>query len=267
MNAVNLIPLGRRHAEAQRMPGLPFLGLLGALVLSLAGTVAYVEVHDTVSARQHELSQLQARTAQWSAAVARYTPAVTALSQRAKGFVRLGVLLGERYDWSVLLGQIAGVMPADAQLASLAAATPIQAPAPASTGTPATGSGTSTTSTTTTTSTATTAAPAATTAAATGSAITISGCAVSQPVVADTMVALRRLSGVSSVSLSSSSLQGGATGGSSSCALPVQFSLSLQFSSGVASLPLPDVARSATSGQAPTTAQLAASAAPTGAAR
>jgi Tfp pilus assembly protein PilN len=264
MNAVNLIPLERRRAQTPSRPGAPFLGLLGALVLALAGTASYVEVHDTVSTRQSELSHLRAGTAEWSAAAARYTPAIAELSQRAKGFVRLGVLLGERYDWSVLLGQLAGVMPARAQLASLAAATPIQAPAPASTGTPATSAGTATTTTTATTT--PTAAPT-TGGTSAGSAITISGCAASQPVVADTMVALRRLSGVSSVSLSSSSLQGGATGGSSSCALPVQFSLSLQFSSGVASLPLPDVARSATSGQAPTTAQLAASAAPTGAAR
>jgi hypothetical protein len=264
MNAVNLIPLERRGAEAPPLPGAPFLGLLGAFAVALAGTAAYVEVHNTVSARQSELSQLHSASAEWSAAAARYEPAISELSHRATGFVRLGVLLGERYDWSVLLGQLAGVMPAHAELASLAAATPIQTASTASSGgTPAT-SGTTSTSTT---------APTSTTAAATsgvtstGSAITMSGCAVSQPVVADTMVALRRLSGVSTVSLLSSSLQSGTTGGSSSCKLPVQFSLSLQFSAGPALLRLPMAARAGTSGQASTTAQLAANVDSTGAAR
>lgn len=270
MNAVNLIPLERRRAEAARLPGVPFLGLLGALGLALAGTVGYVAAHNSVTARRSELAQLRAGSAAWSAASARYAPAFRALSQRAQGFSRLGVLLDQRYDWSVLLGQLAGVMPAQAQLTSLAAATPIQTPTgTTSGGTPTAAAGTATTSTPTpATSTATTGGTAASSPAApASSSITISGCAASQPVVADTMVALRRLSGVSSVSLSSSTLQGTAATGSGSCRLPVQFGLSLVFSSSPASLLLPAAARGADLAQASTTAQLAASASPSGAAR
>ena len=211
MNAVNLIPLESRRGEAPTLPGVPFLGLVAALVLALGGTFVYVGARNQVSSRQSELAHVQAGTAAWSAAAARYAPAIAALKEQAKGFVQLGALLGERANWSLLLGQIAGVMPAHAQLTSLSAAT----------------NGSSST-----------AATSAGGTAAASSAITIAGCAASQPVVADTMVALRRLSGVSAVSLSSSTLN--QTGGSSSsgstgaasggaCSLPVQFSLALQF--------------------------------------
>ncbi|HET9126375.1 MAG TPA: hypothetical protein VFN65_15960 [Solirubrobacteraceae bacterium] len=271
MNAVNLIPLERRRAEAARLPGLPFLGLLGALVLALAGTVGYVEAHNAVNARRSELTRLRAGTAAWSAAAARYAPAFTALSQRAVGFSRLAVLLDQRYGWSVLLGQLAGVMPAHAQITSLAAATPIQLPAAPATGAAAPAAGTATTSTSSSSTTTTTSPAGASSltssATSTGAPITISGCAASQPVVADTMVALRRLSGVSSVSLSSSALKGTAATGSGSCRLPVQFSLSLQFSASPASLLLPRAARGAGLGETSTTAQLAASTTPAGAAR
>lgn len=273
MNAVNLIPLERRHAGAPRLPGAPFVGLFAALVLALGGTVAYVEVHNTVTSRQSELSHLRTGTAEWSAAAARYTPAISALSGRVKGFAQLGVLLGQRYDWSVLLGQIAGVMPAHAQLASLSASTPAPASTTPSSGGASTSSGgTATTSGATATTSGATATTSTAATAPTGgtsdtSAITITACAVSEPVVADTMVALRRLSGVSAVSLLSSSQAGSAAAGSSTCKLPVQFNLTLQFAPGMALLRLPDVARAGSSGQTSATAQLASSTQPTGATR
>lgn len=205
MNAVNLIPLERRRADAPGLPGVPFCGLVVTLLLALAGTFSYINARERVSTRQSSLAHVQAVSAQWSAAAARYTPAVNGLTHRANGFVQLGTLLGERADWSLLLGQLAGVMPAHAQLTSLSANA--------------------------------TAASASTAPASTGSGITISGCALSQPVVADTMVALRRLSGVSSVSLSSAARQTTSAGAASSaCQLPVQFSLSLQFDPTVALL-------------------------------
>lgn len=205
MNAVNLIPLERRRGEAPSLPGIPFIGLVAALVIALGATFVYVGARNQVATRSSELSHVQAGTAAWSASAARYAPAIATLKQQAKGFVQLGALLGERANWSLLLGQIAGVMPARAQLTSLSATTSGSASASAS----------STTSTT----------------PATGSGITVSGCAATQPVVADTMIALRRLSGVSAVSLSSSTRNqaGGSSGATSACTLPVQFNLTLQF--------------------------------------
>ena len=205
MNAVNLIPLERRRGEAPSLPGIPFIGLVAALVIALGATFVYVGARNQVSTRSSELSHVQAGTAAWSASAARYAPAIATLKQQTKGFVQLGALLGERANWSLLLGQIAGVMPARAQLSSLSAAASGSTSASAS----------STTSTT----------------PATGSGITISGCAATQPVVADTMIALRRLSGVSAVSLSSSTRNqaGASSGAAGACTLPVQFNLTLQF--------------------------------------
>jgi len=246
MNAVNLIPLDSRRSELPTLPGVPFLGLLGALAVALTGTIVYAHERGEVSSRQSELSQIQSVTAQWNAAASRYAPAITTVKQHEKRFVELGVLLGERADWSLLLSQLAGVMPAHAQLSSLAAT----ASAPA-------------TSTTTSTSTAT----------STGSGITISGCAASQPAVANTMVALRRVSGVTAVNLASSALSssGGSSGSASSgsCSLPVQFSLNLQFSPAVGAVQLLEGEGflGAHGAQASTTAQVAADTKSTGAAQ
>jgi Tfp pilus assembly protein PilN len=205
MNAVNLIPLERRRGETPSLPGVPFIGLVAALVLALAGTFVYVGAHNTVSTRQSELAGVQAGTAEWTEAASKYAPAIATLKQRTKRFVQLGTVLAQRAEWSVLLGQLAGVMPAHAQLTSMSAAANASASTAAS-GTPAT------------------------------PGITLSGCATSQAVVADTMIALRRLSGVSTVSLSDSTLQGGSAGSASSgaatpgsCKAAVMFSLTLQF--------------------------------------
>lgn len=211
MNAVNLIPLESRRGDTLSLPGVPFLGVIGALGLVLAGSVLYVEARNEVSTRQSELTHIQAGTTQWTTAAARYAPDVATVKHHAKSYVQLGALLGERADWSLVLGQLAEVMPAHAELSTLSAT--------AAGPTGGTTSGAAPSSSTST--------------AGAGSGIQISGCAASQPVVADTLVALRRLSGVSSVSLSSSSLQSaGGSGGaatSGTCALPVKFSVTVQF--------------------------------------
>jgi Tfp pilus assembly protein PilN len=216
MNAVNLIPLERRRSETPTLPGVPFLGLVVVLLVALGATFVYVGASERVSTRQGELTHINAATAAWTADAARYAPAVSGLKHYAKGFAQLSTLLGQRADWSLLLGQLAGVMPAQAQLTALTASAgqASSGGASASTGAPASASG-----------------------------ITLSGCAASQPVVANTMVALRRLSGVSAVSLSTASRQSaGSGGGASGCSFPIQFSLSLQFSPAVGLVQILDTA-------------------------
>jgi Tfp pilus assembly protein PilN len=213
MNAVNLIPLERRRADTPSLPGAPFLGLVGVLVVALAATFLYVSADNRVSTRQAELSRIHAGTNAWSAAAARYAPAVAGLKHDASRFTQVDGLLSQRANWSLLLTQLAGAMPAQAQLDSLSASGP-------------TAGGTTT---------ASTASSASTTggAATASSGINITGCAASEPVVADTMIALRRLSGVSAVNLlssvaTSSNGTGSSVSGGGACSGD-DFTLSLQF--------------------------------------
>lgn len=213
MNAVNLIPVESRRIDAPGLPGAPFLGLLAALVVALAGTVVYVNARNNVSARRSELAQVNAGTAEWSAVAGRYTTAVDAVKHRAEGFEQLGALLGEQADWSLLLSQLAGVMPAHAYVTTMNATTGLS-----------TGAGASGTSTA-------------------GPGITMAGCAASQPIVADTMIALRRMTGVAHVSLSSAGLSGGggsdsAGGGNCPLPTPVYYNILLEFSPSASAIQL-----------------------------
>jgi Tfp pilus assembly protein PilN len=215
MNAVNLIPAEHRRS-AVSAPGYPFLGLLGGLLVVLLATVVYIGARNDVSTKRSELAQVQAGVTQWSAAAERYAPYVSAAAHHQKTLTQVNGLLEERYDWSQLLGQIAGVMPAHAALSSVTAVTGA--------------------------------------AAAGGSSIQVAACAVSQSVVADTMVALRRISGVSEVSLSTSA-RGGAGSGSGQCSLPIQFQVSVAF--GAAQAPASTASSAATTSSAPAPAATA----------
>lgn len=212
MNAVNLLPPG-----AGRRPALglsvsrPFLGLVAVLAVVLGATVLYFSARDTVSSRQAQLRALNAATARWTAAAAAFGPSVEAYGARQRTIGAVRALAVQRYHWSTLLTQIAGRLPADAALSSLVAAAPTSAGGASSAST-----GASTGATTGTSS----------------NGIAISGCAASQNVVATTMTALRHVTGVSQVTLSSSGKASASTSASGSgCSLPVQFSITLSFAS------------------------------------
>ena len=211
MNAVNLLPAGAvRGRGAGLSVSRPFLGLVATLGIALVATILYVSAHDTVNSRQTELHRLQAATARWTAAAAAYDPAVEASSVRAKTIATVRTLSDERYDWSTLLTQIAWRLPAHAELSSL------EATAPTTTAVPLTSDATSTIG-------------------ATSNGIEIAACATSQNVVAATMTSLRRVAGVSQVTLSSSSRSGATSAvGGASCSLPIQFTVTLSFTSSAA---------------------------------
>ena len=218
MNAVNLIPADARRKGRSVPTGLPFLGLVAGLVVVLVTTVLFVLAHDRVESKQSQLAAVQANAARWSAAAASFSRDVALVKARETSIGDVESLVGQRTNWSELLGQLAAVMPAHSQLSSM------QATAPASSA-----------SATSTTGTAATPAPAVT---STSTPIQLSACAASQSVVAQTMVALRRITGVSDVYLSSSN-EGGSGGSSSSsssssgsgsgCGYPVTFSVTLAF--------------------------------------
>jgi Tfp pilus assembly protein PilN len=205
MNAVNLIP-GDSHT---RRGGLdlspPTLALMGGLMIALVAAVLYVTAANTVATRKSELAQVTAGVAGWTAAANSYASFVHLAGQRTQQLAEVRQLAASRFPWSNLLGQIAGVMPRAAALATLTATS-----APSTTGT----SG----------------APVP--------SVQLSGCAASQSAVAQTMVQLRLVKGVSDVNLgssagsasgSSSSGSGSAGQGSGGCPFPVQFQLTLIF--------------------------------------
>ena len=223
MNAVNLIPADARRRGRSISTGLPFLGLVGGLAVVLVATALFVIAHDRVESRQSQLASINASAARWTAAAATYARDVSDAKARETQIGNVESLVGQRTDWSRLLGQLAAVMPPDSQLSTMNATAPSSAATltPSSTTTPA-----SSTST-------------ATSASTGGSQIQLTACAATQSVVAQAMVNLRRITGVSGVSLSSSAKSGGgggsAVGSGGSCGYPVTFSVTLAFEPAISS--------------------------------
>jgi Tfp pilus assembly protein PilN len=211
MNAVNLIPADTRSRGEGLKISPPTVALMGGLVIALIAAVLYVTASNTVATRKTELAQVTVGVAGWTAAANSYDSFVHLAAQRTQQLADVRQLAASRFPWSNLLGQIGGVMPRAAALTSLTATS-----APSTSGTPG----------------------------VTVPSVQLSGCAASQSVVAQTMVQLRLVKGVSDVTLSSSS-DSGSTGssssdssssgssaasqGSSGCAFPVQFQVALTF--------------------------------------
>jgi Tfp pilus assembly protein PilN len=205
MNAVNLIPSDTRRRRVSVSTSRPTLGVIAGLAAVLVAGVVYVAALNNVTTRQSELAQVSASAASWKAAADSYAPYVQEAQQRTEQLSDVKQLAAGRYQWSQLLSQIGGLTPANAALNTLQA-----------TSTPGTGAS---------------AVPVP--------AVQLSGCAASQSTVAETMDQLHRVDGVSTVTLGSSTdsastgssgSTSGSAGGSGSCPFPVQFQVSLVFS-------------------------------------
>jgi hypothetical protein len=201
MKAVNLVPIDTRGRPTRLSASPLMLAAIGVLALILVGAALYVSAANTVSTNKRELARVTAGAVSWSAAANTYASFVGAVHDHARELADIRQLATSRFPWSRLLGQISGLMPPAAALSSLQA---------------------STASTTDT-------SPAA----------QLIGCAASQSAVAQTMVQLHRIDGVSAVTLASSTDAAGSAAGSTSgaagqgssggCPFPVQFQLSLTF--------------------------------------
>lgn len=235
MNAVNLIPNDRRGRRRRVSASPATLALVGGLLLVLVAAVVYVSAVKDVRAKRSQLARVTAATSAWNAAAARFDATVQEVQQRSQELTDVKQLAGQRFPWSRLLGQIGGVMPADAALSSMTASTTSSSATP-------------------------TAAPTST--AAPVPTVQLSGCAASQSAVAQTMVQLHRVTGVSAVTLSSTTASGsGSSGGSGSCGFPVQFQISLTFTAPATSAATPAAGTTATAAAATTSTTPAASAA------
>jgi Tfp pilus assembly protein PilN len=232
MNAVNLIPADSRRRRLAPSTSWPTLALIAALLVVLAGAVVYVTATNKVKSRQAELAQVTASANSWKRAASTYQSFTQTAQQRNQELADIRQLVVGRYPWEQLLSQIAGLLPRTAGLTSLQAATSTPGSPAGSTASASTSSGTGSA-----TSGTGSAAPSAGNAASPLPAVQLSGCAASQSSVAQTMVQLRRIEGVTAVTLASASeASGSATAGASAstgsgggCPFPVQFQMSLTF--------------------------------------
>jgi hypothetical protein len=222
MNAVNLIPReGRTRGEGLGVSP-PTLALIGGLVLVLIAAVLYVTAANTVATRKSELVQVSAGVAGWTAAGNSYNSFVSAAKNRTQELADVRQLASARFPWAALLGQIGGRMPRAAALSTLQAVTSSAGDA---------------------------------TSASSAPGVQLTGCAASQSVVAQTMVQLRLVNGISAVTLSTSSDSDAGSGGSgsSSCPFPVQFQLALTITPSYAAGAASSSSASTTSAPAATT--------------
>jgi hypothetical protein len=210
MKAVNLIPTEQRGGGTvgSRSEGAVFavLGLLAGVVIL---TLLYGLAHHELSTRRNEAAALTVRAQQAQAQAAELASYTSFVAMREQRLQAISTLIGSRFDWSAAMGELSRVLPSDVALSSLQGTI---------------GSGTATAS-------AKAAAPAAASATASASAVssatppgatpsfTLTGCAASQVVVAQTLVRLRLISGVDDVTLQSSAKSGSA-GASSSGSCP-----------------------------------------------
>jgi len=198
MRAVNLLPPDLRRASPKAAPAAPrekvegigaYL-VLGALALCVAALATYVMTTNTVKQKQADLEQITADASTAAQQAAKLKPYAD-YEAMANGRVEtVRGLAAARFDWEQALRHISRAMPADVKLQSLTG----------DMGLPGTSSGG--------------ADPLRGSIQA--PAITLTGCATSQPSVARMMARLRAVAGVTRVSLSKSEKQSSET--ESACA-------------------------------------------------
>jgi Tfp pilus assembly protein PilN len=201
VRAVNLIPSEQRGGAANvagRSDGGAFfvLALMGAFAIF---ALLYGVARHQISSRETQAAKLtvQAQNAKAQASrLAPYTSFVALHDQRQQA---VSQLVSARFDWAHAFHELGRVLPEDASLTSVHGTIGAEG-APATAAPPSTAASSSVASATPPGSTPT---------------FTISGCATSQSEVAQTLVRLRLIDGVSDVKLQSSTKAGsGSSSGS-----------------------------------------------------
>jgi Tfp pilus assembly protein PilN len=202
MRAVNLIPPEQRSGAAfgpGRSEGGAYavLFLLGGLALL---ALLYGVARHQVSSRRAQLAAQSARTQQAQSEAERLAPFTSFIALREQREQTVSQLADSRFDWAHALHELGRVLPAGVSISSLSGEV---------------GSTSSTASTTTSRG----SGAAATSATPPGSvpSFSLSGCAVSQPAVAQTLDRLRLIDGVSEATLQSSTKGGNASTSAGGC--------------------------------------------------
>ncbi len=225
MKAVNLIPAEQRKGGAigRRSQGIAF-GVLGLLAGAALLIFMYGSASHQLASRKAEAAALTQQAQQVQAQAAQLSSYTSFMQMREQRLQTISQLIGSRFGWSAAMNELSRVLPPTISLSSLQGtigSSTGSASATTSAAAPAAGS---TASTASTPASATSPAASAATAAPVTSAtppgttptFTLAGCATSQIAVAQMLVRLRLISGVSNVTLQSSarSGDGGGSGGS-----------------------------------------------------
>ena len=207
MRAVNLIPVEQRGGSgpaAGRSEG----GAYAVLVL-LAGlailTLLYGTARHQISSRRTQVASLAAQTQQAQTRASQLAAYTSFLAMREQRVQAVSTLAQSRFDWAHAFRELGRVLPRDVSISSL---------------TGSVGSSASTSSAS---------PPAGAAGAASGAAVTsatppgsvptfaLGGCATSQSEVAQTLIRLRLIDGVSDVTLQSSGKSGGGGASAGGC--------------------------------------------------
>jgi hypothetical protein len=197
MRAVNLIPADQRGGAAVgagRSEGAVY-GVIGVIAGLAILALLYGLAHHQVTSRRAQAATVVAEAQQAQAAAERLAPYTSFVALREQREQAVASLIDARFDWAHAFHEFGRVLPTDVSIASLGgtigSATGTVAAAPAVS---ATGSASS----------------PVTSATPPGSVptFTLSGCATSQPVVAETIERLHLIDGVHEVTLQSSTSSG-----------------------------------------------------------
>jgi Tfp pilus assembly protein PilN len=209
MRAVNLIPGDQRtgvELGAGRSQGGAYavLALIGGLAVM---AVLYGKADHAISTRQGQVTSLTAQAQRVEAQATQLAPYTSFLAMREQRTQAVETLLDSRFDWAHVFHEFGRVLPAGTSISSL-------------TGTVGTVGATTPSSSSSKLSSSS--AVASSTPPGSVPTFTLTGCAASQPVVAEMLERLRLIDGVSEVVLqsSTSSTSGSATAttsGSGNC--------------------------------------------------
>ncbi|MCA1688975.1 MAG: hypothetical protein LC720_00525 [Actinobacteria bacterium] len=192
MKAVNLIPADQRRGAggaAGRAGGAVYV-LLGGLAVLVVMSLLYAVSASQVSDRQSKLTRVNTQADVVQSQAGSLQPYVTFASLRQSREQAIAALAAGRFDWAASMDQIARALPHDVTLSALTGAPPASASGPAG---PTTAPATS------------------------GPSIALTGCATTHTEVADVLVALHRVAGVTSVSLAASQKQTSGTPSAGTC--------------------------------------------------
>jgi hypothetical protein len=199
VRAVNLIPVEERSGQAVgvgRSQGVAY-----AVVALIAGLAlmaySYGGASHRIKSQKAQVASLTRQTQEVQESAERLAPYASFIAQREAREQAVESVIDSRFDWAHVFHEFGRVLPAGVSISSLAGTVGGAA------GTTVHVAGSSTGSAT----------PPGTV-----PTFTMSGCAVSQPVVAETLQRLRLIDGVSEVSLLSSTGTGSASSAGSSSA-------------------------------------------------